>query len=196
MESRSLSKQLREELLLESLSINKKQLLLGCLFLLAGTIEYLVSRPIGSTYFLRNFPAIQSFFHHMPNLYGKLGVFAPEFFHAAAFCLISMAFFSGRKSRITICLFWFSIDSVFELGQRYGVQLAEHIPQWFEKAPILENLRNYLVNGRFDIYDLMAIGLGSLTAFFIGELLSKKGGSHEKEFSEQKSLKGRALAVN
>jgi hypothetical protein len=50
-----------EEGLLESSSINKKQLLLGCLFLLAGTLEYLVSRPMGSTYFLAEFDAIQSF---------------------------------------------------------------------------------------------------------------------------------------
>jgi hypothetical protein len=180
---------------LESSRINKKQVLLGCLFLLAGTIEYLVSRPIGSTYFLTKLEPIQSFFHHVPNLYGKLGLFAPEFFHALAFCLISMAFFSTRKSRITICLVWFSIDSAFELGQKYGTQFVEYVPQWFGKAPILENLRNYLVNGRFDIYDLVAIGLGSLTAFFIGELLSKKGGSDEKEHLQEKGFKGRALAV-
>lgn len=181
---------------MESSRINKKQVLLGCLFLLAGTIEYLVSRPIGSTYFLTKLEPIQSFFHHVPNLYGKLGLFAPEFFHALAFCLISMAFFSTRKSRITICIVWFSVDSIFELGQKYGTQLVGYLPKWFETVPMLENLRNYLVNGRFDIYDLVAIGLGSLTAFFIGELLSKKGGGHEKEFSEHVKLEGKALAVN
>ena len=181
---------------MESTKINKTQLVLGCLFLLAGTIEYLVSRPMGSTYFLAKFEAIQSFFHHMPNVYGKLGLFAPEFFHALALCLISMAFFSSRRSRITICLAWFSIDSVFELGQRYGAQLAAHIPQWFDKVPVLENLRNYLVNGKFDLYDLVAIGLGSLTAFFTGELMSKKGGSHEKENSEKESIEARTLAVH
>lgn len=181
---------------MQSLRVNKKQLLLGCLFLLAGTIEYLVSRPIGSVYFLRKFPAVQSFFQQIPNLYGKLGIFAPEFFHALALCLISMAFFSSRKSRITTCLVWLSIDSVFELGQRYGVQLAEYIPQWFGTVPILENLSNYLINGVFDFYDLLAIGLGSLTAFFIGELLSKKGGGYEKENSEKESIEARTLAVH
>ena len=181
---------------MESTKINKTQLVLGCLFLLAGTIEYLASRPIGSTYFLTKFNAIQSFFHHMPNVYGKLGVFAPEFFHALALCLISMAFFSSRKSRITICLAWFSIDSVFELGQRYGAQLVEYLPKWVEKVPVLENLSNYLVNGKFDLYDLLAIGVGSLTAFFIGELMSKKGGSNETEYSKGENFKGRALAVN
>ena len=188
--------QLVEEVPLESTKINRKQLLLGCLFLLAGTIEYLISRPIGSAYFLAKLPAVQSFFYQAPNVYGKLGVVAPEFFHGLGFCLISMAFFSGRKARVTICLFWFSIDSLFELGQKYGIQLVGYIPKWFESFPILENLKNYLVNGTFDFYDLIAIGLGSLTAFFIGELLSEKGGTHEREYSGQKSLEGRTLAVN
>jgi hypothetical protein len=54
--------------------------------------------------------------------------------------------------------------------------LAQYLPKWFQGIPILENFGNYLVNGRFDIYDLLAIGLGSLTAFLLGELLAKKGG--------------------
>lgn len=179
---------------MDSFRINKKQLLLGVSFLLAGTVEYLVSRPVGSTYFLSKFRTIQSFLHHIPNLYGKLGIFAPEFFHPLALSLISMALVSSRKSRIIICLLWFSVDSVFEFGQRYGTELAQYLPTWFQKIPILENLRNYLVNGRFDVYDLMAIGLGSLAAFFIGELLSKKGESNEKEYSNQENFEGRALA--
>ena len=189
-------KQLDEEVPLESTKINKTQLVLGCLFLLAGTIEYLVSRPIGSAYFLAKFPALQSFFHQAPNVYGKLGVVAPEFFHALGFCLISMAFFSTRKAKISICILWFSIDSVFELAQKYGTHLAGYIPKWFESVPILENLRDYLVNGTFDSYDLLAIGLGSLTAFLIGQLLHKEGGSDGREYSGKKYIEGRTLAVN
>lgn len=168
---------------MESFRINKKQLIIGILFLLAGTMEYLVARPIGSTYFLYKFKVIQSFFHHMPNLYGKVGIFAPEFFHPLALSLISMALFSTRKARMVICIAWFTVDSMFELGQKYGTQLLEWSPKWFETVPILENLENFLVNGRFDIYDLMAISLGSLSAFFIGELTSKKGRINEKKHS-------------
>ena len=189
-------KQLDEEVPLESTKINKTQLVLGCLFLLAGTIEYLVSRPIGSAYFLAKFPALQSFFHQAPNVYGKLGVVAPEFFHALGFCLISMAFFSTRKAKISICILWFSIDSVFELAQKYGTHLAGYIPKWFESVPILENLTNYFMYGTFDIYDLVAIGLGSLTAFFLGELLARKGEDNVRKQSGQESIKGGTLAFH
>ena len=189
-------KQLDEEVPLESTKINKTQLVLGCLFLLAGTIEYLVSRPIGSAYFLAKFPALQSFFHQAPNVYGKLGVVAPEFFHALGFCLISMSFFSTRKARTRICILWFSIDSLFELGQKWGTQLVGYIPKWFESVPILENLTNYFMYGTFDIYDLVAIGLGSLTAFLIGQLLHKEGGSDGREYSGNETIEGTALAVN
>jgi len=188
--------QLDEGVSLEATKINRNQLLLGCLFLLAGTLEYLVSRPIGSAYFLAKFPALQSFFHQAPNVYGAPGIVAAEFFHALGFSLISMAFFSGRKARIRICILWFSIDSLFELGQKYGTRLAGYIPKWFESVPILENLRDYLVNGTFDSYDLLAIGLGSLTAFLIGQLLHKEGGSDGREYSGNETFEGTALAVN
>lgn len=151
-------------------------------------MEYLVSRPIGSTYFLNKFKSIQSILHHFPNLYGKLGMFAPEFFHPLAMSLMSMAFFSSRKSKIIVCLAWLGVDSIFELSQRYAIHLIKYLPKWFETVPILENLDNYLFNGRFDIYDLVAIGLGSSTAFFIGEPLSKKGGIDERGYSEPKSF--------
>jgi len=181
---------------MKSFRINKKQLIIGISFLLAGTMEYLVSRPIGSTYFLYKFKSIQLFFHHMPNLYGKMGIFAPEFFHPLALSLISMALVSSRKSRMAICIAWFTVDSMFELGQKYGTLLMEYLPKWFGTVPILENLKSYFVNGRFDICDLIAIGLGSFTAFFIGELISKKGGSNENQHSEQEGFDSRTLGYN
>jgi hypothetical protein len=66
--------------------------------------------------------------------------------------------------------------------------LAEYIPPWFGAVPILENLRNYLINGSFDVYDLMAIGRGSLTAFEIGELLSTRGEENGKAYPEQENF--------
>lgn len=159
------------------LRINKKQVLMGAVFLLAGTLEYLVSRPIGSTYFLYKFRSIHSFFYRMPDLYGNLGMFAPEFFHVLAFSLISMSLFSSRTARITVCVVWFCLESTFELGQKYGPELTAYIPERL----IPGNLRDFFVNGTFDSYDVIAIGLGTLTAFFIGELLSSKGESNERE---------------
>ena len=160
--------------------INKRQFLLGILFLVAGTLEYLISRPIGSTYFLQPFTSILSYFRDVPNLYGEFGFFAPDFFHPLAFSLISMAFLSNKRdSRFFICFAWFSIDSMLELGQKYGAQLFDYLPQWLGKVPITENLRNYMIYGIFDICDLLAITLGSITAFVIGESI-KRGGKYAK----------------
>jgi hypothetical protein len=160
--------------------INKRQFLLGVLFLVAGTLEYLISRPIGSTYFLQPFTSILSYFRDVPNLYGEFGFFAPDFFHPLAFSLISMAFLSNKRdSRVFICFAWFSIDSMLELGQKYGAQFLDYLPQWLAKVPITENLRDYLIYGTFDSYDLLAITLGSITAFVIGESI-KGGGKNAK----------------
>lgn len=160
--------------------INRRQFLFGILFLFAGTLEYIIGRPTGSTYFLQPFTSILFYFRDAPNLYGKLGYFAPDFFHPLAFSLISMAFLSNKRgSRLFICFAWFSIDSMLEFGQKYGVQLLDYLPQWLEKVPITENLKNYLIYGTFDICDVLAITLGSITAFVIGELL-KKGGNNAK----------------
>lgn len=164
---------------MERFNVNKKQLLLGVAFLFVGTMVYLVDRPVGSTYFLQKYKSIHLFFRNMPTLYGKLGMSAPEFFHPLAFSLISMAFISNRKSKIMICFAWFSIDSIFEFGQIFGAELVEYLPKRFVTVPTIKNFVYFFVYGVFDIFDLIAIGLGSLTAFFILKLESKKGGKNE-----------------
>jgi hypothetical protein len=161
--------------------INILQLMLGAFFLLAGASVYLVSRPIGSTCFLDKFHSIQSFFHYLPDIYGKAGMFAPEFFHALAITLLSLAFVSSRKSRVMICFGWFSINFLFEFGQRYGRQFGEYISEWNKAVPAIKNFSDFFVNGTFDVWDLISIFLGSVTAFCIGELTSKKGEINEKQ---------------
>ena len=152
---------------MDALIINKKQFFLGVIFLLAGTMEYLVSRPIGSTHFLLQYKSVQIFFHQMPSLYGKLGMFAPEYFHSLSFSLLSAALIFSNKSKVMLCIVWFIIDEMFEFGQMFGSELVEHLPQSFVTLPILEDFVEFLVYGTFDIYDSVAIGLGSLTAILI-----------------------------
>jgi len=173
--------------------INKKQLLLGILFLLAGTTEYLVSRPIGSTHFLHQYDSVQLFFHQMPSLYGKLGMFAPEFFHPLAFSLMSAALIASKKSKIMLCIAWFSINLLFELGQTFGAELVDYLPQSFMIVPMIKGFVDFLVYGTFDIYDLLAIGLGSMTAFSIVLHDSKKEKSYEKQLSKKHVFKRRTL---
>lgn len=160
---------------MESVRINKIQLLAGTLFLFAGTLEYLFNRPVGSAYFLSPINGAVLYLHNMVNPYGKLGFVAPDFFHPLAFALICMALLPNKlRYRIAICLAWFGIDAALELAQKYGTHLAVYLPQWFEKIPVIENFQNYLVHGTFDSHDVLAIGCGTLTALIIGQLT--KGG--------------------
>ena len=74
----------------------------------------------------------------------------------------------------------FSVDSAFELGQKYGQTLATVFPEWLEKIPVIGNVGNYFANANFDPWDVVAIGLGSLIAFSLAELTAKrKGGRYE-----------------
>ena len=167
---------------MEAFKINGNQLLLGILFLSAGTMVYLVDRPIGSTYFLVKYRSIHIFFHQMPVLYGKLGMYAPEFFHPLALSLISMSLISSRRSKMMVCFVWFIINSIFELGQNFGVALVVYLPKWFVTLPIIRDFIDFFVHGTFDPYDLLAIGLGSSAAFFVSRLRSRKGGNNEYEY--------------
>ena len=158
---------------MKSLKINKLQFILGFIFLLAGTLEYLFSRPPGSAYFLNPFHSIVLSLHDKINPFGGLGFLAPDFFHPLAFALMCMALLPDTvKNRAFICLAWFTINASLELAQKFGSTLAEYLPQWIEKIPVLENLADYLSRGRFDKYDVLAITGGILTAFLIGQLTS------------------------
>jgi hypothetical protein len=163
---------------LKSFRINWLQFALGFLFLLAGSLEYLFNRQPGSAYFLNPIRTIVLSVHATINPYGPLGFLAPDFFHPLAFALMSMALLPGTlKARTMICLAWLGVDAAMELAQNYGAALAEYLPRWIKKVPVIENLDNYLVYGTFDVCDLIAIAAGILTAFGIGQLT--KGGISE-----------------
>jgi hypothetical protein len=162
---------------LNSLKFNKLQFLLGVLFLLAGTLEYIFSRPPGSVYFLIPFQSMVVNLHDQFNPFGAWGFLAPDFFHPLAFALMCMALLPDTfKHRLAICLAWFGINATLELTQKYGSTLVAVLPQWIEKIPVFDTLPNYLIHGTFDNYDLLAFAAGSLTAFFTGHLT--KGGKN------------------
>ena len=160
---------------MNSLGINYKRLFFGALFLVAGTLEYLCSRPPGSAVFLEPFQPIIHILHDKINPYGKLGFLAPDFFHPLAFALLCMALLPDTlRNRIGICVAWLGIDAAFELAQKYGTYLSAFLPGWFENVPLLENLDHYITSGTFDVLDLLAITCGALTALLIGQLTKKE----------------------
>ncbi len=156
-------------------SINKKQIIIGLVSLLIGSMVYLIDRPPDQTYFVYKNPLSLTFYNSIPKLFGIIGNSLPAFLHVFSFILITAGFFCCRKAGyVIICLTWFCIDCGFELGQKYDHTTVQMIPDWFEGIPFLENTRTYFLHGAFDIIDLAAIAFGSLTAYFVISVTGKR----------------------
>jgi hypothetical protein len=148
--------------------INKTQILIGLIGLLIGSLIYLIDRPPDQTYFVYSSPINISLFNIIPNLFASIGNSLPAFIHVFSFILITagMIFYTKRRYLI-ICLSWFLIDCAFEMGQKYSTWSAGIIPCWFDGIPFLENTKNFLLQGTFDFFDMAAIALGSIAAYFV-----------------------------
>ena len=149
-------------------TINTVQILIGLAGLLVGALVYLVDRPPDQTYFVFASPIKLSLRQILPNLFGLIGNFLPDFIHVFSFILITAGITSfGKKGYVSICLGWLIIDCAFELGQKYSTIPLKIIPDWFDSIPFLENAKNYFLKGTFDIVDVTAISLGALAAYYI-----------------------------
>lgn len=136
--------------------------------LLFGSLIYLVDRPPDQTYFVYSSALHISLYNILPKLFGSIGNSLPAFIHAFSFILITAGLATSRKrGYLIICLFWFAVDSVFELGQHFKTLPLRLIPDWFAGIPYLENTENYFLQGTFDFLDLAAITFGIATAYAI-----------------------------
>jgi len=148
--------------------INIRQILIGAVGLFIGTLVYLVDRPPDQTYFIFSSSFNISLFKTLPNLFGHIGDSLPSFIHAFSFILLTAGIISCRKKGfLTVCLWWFIIDCVFELGQKFSSLTLKIVPSWFSSIPFLENTRNYFLHGTFDFNDIAAITIGTLIAYFV-----------------------------
>lgn len=121
-------------------------------------------------------------FEYLGNAYGRIGQWLPDFFHSFSFSLLAIALFSSSKaSRLWFCLLWFILDSTFEIGQRYGDSVTRYIPSQFDKFPVLNNTKNYFINGTFDLFDLVSIFLGVLAAYVTAEMVLGGKGYAKKQ---------------
>lgn len=167
----------------ESLSdgMNRLHVLLGLLGLLCGTLVYLADRPPEQAYFIYTSVIDVSLYKTLPQLFGVIGNNLPSFFHVFSFILLTAGLCSCRKrGYFIICASWLLVDCLFELGQKYHALAIGFIPHWFERIPYLENTANYFRLGTFDVLDVVAIILGSMTAYFI-LILTTKGGRGNEE---------------
>ncbi len=123
------------------------------LALAAGTLVYLTDRVGARSLLLPTVAALAD-----RQWFGVLGGWLPSFFHPFAFSLLTAAVLPPTSApRYLVCVGWGLVNLLFEVGQhpRLSGPLAAVLPT---------DIGNYFVRGTFDIGDLMAIGLGSLTA--------------------------------
>ena len=159
-------------------SINRIQILTGAIALFIGILVYLVDRPPGQTYFVYKSFFNISLYHILPNLYGIIGNSLPSFTHVFSFILITTGLIASKKREfIFICLFWFLVNSFFELGQKFSTMFIKFIPDWFASIPFLENTGDYFIRGTFSFGDMAAIFIGTITAYFLLILTSERSKS-------------------
>ena len=143
----------------------RTQVLLAAAVLAPGIAVYVFDRPAERIYFI---PDWWQQGDNIASLFGSLGGSLPSFAHVFFFILITAAVLAPWRFRIvSICLFWFCIDSLFELAQleAIAVRIAEIVPAWFVKVLVLENTRHYLLAGTFDPLDILSLAAGSLLAY-------------------------------
>lgn len=58
-----------------------------------------------------------------------------------------------------------TVNVGFELGQKYSDYAAGLVPSWFDGVFLLENTRNYFLQGTYCRLDMAAIIAGGLSAY-------------------------------
>lgn len=163
------------------------KLIIAVCALFIGTMEYVLSRPAHSS----GLGTILGTAGDVPwkvSMFGFLGGVIPEFIHPFSFALITMALYprADQKTRGIICIFWLVAEALFELGQAFGHQISQFLGNTLPHGGIAMLLQNYFARGTYDHLDILAICLGIASAFFIGEILTRKEGKeHEARTSKQ-----------
>ena len=172
----------------KSLHASIIQIALAVAALLIGVLVYLLDRQPENIYFIPQWLAIAV---EGDSFLGALSNHLPTFVHVYAFILLTMAIVfpiqQYRHFLVPVCVFWFSVDSIFEIAQVDVIArfFAGHVPTWFDGIPFLENTANYFKSSTFDVVDLVSIGLGTLAAYYtvavIDNIYVDDGTSEEKQ---------------
>ena len=139
-------------------------MLLLAAFLLAFAILVYVLDRGGAVYFLSGWT-----FAPGPAAFpGPFGNQLPTFLHTLVFILITAAILRPwPKLLLPICVTWFGIECLFELGQMapFDGRIAASLPSWFERLPLLEITSDYFIRGTYDALDVVSIALGAIIAY-------------------------------
>ena len=146
-----------------------------------GVLLYALDRQHDHVYFLSAWTPAN---HPASRVFGPLGNYLPTFIHVYAFILLTVVVAAPAMNKIIpICLAWFTLESLFELGQidSSARWIAQHIPAWFSGIPFLENTSNYFLFGKFDVLDLLSIAAGTSAAYFTIRILPGRKLGHARK---------------
>jgi hypothetical protein len=159
---------------LEAARVPTRALLVGVavIALGLGLLVYLADRPAGSAQWLPGLPGLP--IRGGRPLFGAVGPWLPSFVHPFAFGLLSAA---AARRRATpaygAVAAWWAVNLAFELGQhpRLSAPISQALQSGFGPWPPAQALSRYLLNGRFDGADLLALSAGALAAAALLRLL-------------------------
>ena len=152
---------------MEKVTYNLRQVFIGNFFLLLGVAVYLFSRPAWQFTLLPEFLFIQ----WIPtNNFSHYGDSLPSFLHVFGFSVLSAGIIAiNKKAYFIICSLWAFINIIFEILQSdFFLTLNELIffNSLFSDSVLLW-LHNYSLNTVFDYFDLLAILLGAMGAYWV-----------------------------
>jgi hypothetical protein len=153
--------------------------------LAVGVLVYLADRSPGSVYFL---PAAYSLADGQSLWFGRLGGYLPDFLHVYALSLLTAAVLGATpRAALASARCWWAIDTLFELGQHPLVspQIAAAVPAEFGGIPFLENAAPYFASGTFDPWDVGAIALGALAAYWTLARIGRENRRHVRSSEPQ-----------
>lgn len=164
--------------------INPIPILTGLLALCIGSLVYIVDRPPEHTFLIAGCMPGITLHHSLPNLFGPLGNSLADFAHVFAFIMITAGILSCTgKGAILVSAFWFCVDSLFEIGQKFSRVATDFLPSWFDAVPILDRASCFFRTGTFDWLDLAAIFMGAVSACLTLRIMGARTGSQSEKSS-------------
>lgn len=148
--------------------INRAQVAIGLVVLMAGIAVYLFDRPADSAYFLDKASIFNELRSSSNYRWTAVGGSLPCFAHTFAFILITGGLISNNcKGYLAVSVSWLLVDGIMELGQQFDGLAVSLTPDWFSGIPFFENTKHYFRQGTFDWCDMAFIVAGSLAGYVV-----------------------------
>ena len=116
------------------------------------------------------------------NLFGALGQWLPSFVHPFAFSLFTAATYPSRKAAgYRACVAWGAVNVAFEVAQYPGINrvVAESTEGVLGRSWLARLLSNYVLQGAFDVGDLVAATAGAVAAVLALYVIHRPEVDHE-----------------